>query len=530
MKKNFTFKAVLLTALFIVFGFALKAQTNLLSNPSFETWTEGKPDGWKLKINNGIITEEVSIVAEGAKAIKLTCPDKNKTASISQSVKVTAGKTYQLTMQYYIENGDGEDLRVWSNFKKGGTFFKDPELGDELKNMLKGPDNGYFPDERGAWKTYSIEFTAPANADEFVFEFRQYKGSVAYWDNMSFVEKGGEVTPILSATPNSLSFSSSVNTPADAQTITVSGVNLTKTPTYSISGADAAMFAASGTLTISGGDIAVTFTPTSDGNKSATLTVTSGDLTKAVTLSGAVTSTANPYGLDDTNPLSTLNEDFESGLPATWKTAAEQGDRNWGQRTYNDNGYMQMSAYKGTGAYKTLLISPALDFDKISKNNVRFDWKAGYANGATLKVSVMTKDGTKTEVKSIKATEPSGGYAANFATETLDLSAQSGIKFLVFEYNGDADASQTTTYQIDNVRVELAQSIDQVQSTLKIYASNAQLCIENDGSAKIIQVYNVLGRKLLEKTATAGLNTIAVEKGQLLIVKAGKKVAKVIVK
>lgn len=521
MKKNFTFKAVLLTALFIVFGFALKAQTNLIVNPSFEDGFSGWFLGPKDSYTEPVI--ETSGAKDGSKFAHYASP--SATTGFYQNINVTVDKTYVLSF-WYKATGDNTDARLWSFLKDAGdknVYTTESESTDPLRT------NNLFLETATEWTYHEVTFTVPEKVVYLQLAVRAYSGGTVSYDHFSLTESSS-TTPLLSATPSSLSFSSSVNNSSDSQVIKVLGANLTKTPTYSISGTDAAMFAASGTLTTSGGDIAVTFTPTSDGSKSATLNVMSGDLTKTIVLSGMATSTGNPYGLDDTNPLSMLNEDFESGLPATWKTAAEQGDRNWGQRTYNDNGYMQMSAYKGTGAYKTLLISPALDFDKISKNNVRFDWKAGYANGATLKVSVMTKDGTKTEVKSIKATEPSGGYAANFATETLDLSAQSGIKFLVFEYNGDADASQTTTYQIDNVRVELAQSIDQVQSTLKIYAFSGQLYIENDGSAKTIQVYNVLGRKLLEKTATAGLNTIAVEKGQLLIVKAGKKVAKVIVK
>ena len=117
------------------------------------------------------------------------------TVNWSQTVSITGGKKYQLTMSYYILSGDGTDARIWSNFKKGETFYTDTELiATGYFSAFKGPGNAnasgssYFPDEKGAWKTYTTEFTAPADVTGFDFQFRTYRAAVVYWDKFSLVE------------------------------------------------------------------------------------------------------------------------------------------------------------------------------------------------------------------------------------------------------------------------------------------------------------------------------------------------------
>jgi len=93
--------------------------------------------------------------------------------------------------------------------------------------------------------------------------------------------------PVLDADATSLDFAQvEVTTTSEAKTVTITGENLTEVPTYVISGTDAADFSAEGTLTTDGGTLNITFAPTTTGAKSAVLTITSGDLTKTVDLTG----------------------------------------------------------------------------------------------------------------------------------------------------------------------------------------------------------------------------------------------------
>lgn len=168
---------------------------NLLKNPSFETWADGKPTEWLVPANAShqsaiTVTEETTMVNNGTKSFKVVT-DGSQNPAYQQTVAVTPGKTYTIVMNYYIVDGDGTDVRIWSNFKKGDTYMSDSELGSALLEKLKGPGgtSSYFPDEKGAWKNYTVDVVAPADVTHFAFEFRSYKNTTTIWDNMFFGEK-----------------------------------------------------------------------------------------------------------------------------------------------------------------------------------------------------------------------------------------------------------------------------------------------------------------------------------------------------
>ena len=359
------------------------------------------------------------------------------------------------------------------------------------------------------------------------------KAKRAYIDNV-VISAIGASTPVLTVTPSELTFSSNINVPTSAQGVTVSGSNLGTAPTYSITGTDAASFSATGTLTVSGGIINLTFNSASGGVKSATLSIVGGGLTKAVALIGNAIDPSNPYNLDDSAPLNALKESFGDGtattLPANWKNVSLQGNKEWFVTKFGTpaNNYAQMSAYNGTGVHQTLLISPAINLNAVDKANVKFDWKSGYTKDATLKVYVMSKDGTKTEVKSINDNANPSGFGETFNTETLNLTAYSGVKFLVFEYNGEGPSTQTTTYQVDNV---VAASTSGVSNTslqqLNLWTSAGKINF-NAAAGEMVEVYNTLGQRLYNAAATDGQNEVPVAVRGVAIVKVGNRVGKVI--
>ena len=344
----------------------------------------------------------------------------------------------------------------------------------------------------------------------------------------------GSAAPQLTVNKSTLTFPTiTVGSTSAVQTITVSGVNLPAVPSAAIAGTDATMFVQTGTLTTAGGDLSVTFKPTSAGAKVATLTLTSGSTTATVELTGTATDASNPYGLDVSNPLNSLNEPFGDGtvtaaaLPSGWTSIAQQGDRKWEVKRFSDNNYTQMTAHNGTGKYQILLISPALNFEAIDKTAVSFDWNSGYTNGAILKVYVMSVDGSKTEVKSINDNANPGAYGASFKKETLDLSAHSGVKFLVFEYNGEAGVT-TTTYQVDNVVASVKSGLlGNKFESLSVWTSAGKI---NFGATagEVVEVYNTMGQKVFNTLAAEGQNEVAVSLRGVAIVKVGNRVGKVI--
>lgn len=181
-------KFTLLSLTFLVSTLSLFAQTNLVTNPGFETWTDGsKPDSWIFDKTTATLSKESSIVKSGSASLKIVT---TATYWVTQNVPVTPGTTYTISLNYYIGAGDGTDFRIWSNFiniNGTTTTYNKMSLTDSL--ALKGPGGntttGYFADEKGAWKTYSYTVTAPAGYNYLQFQVRTYTGSTIYLDDFS---------------------------------------------------------------------------------------------------------------------------------------------------------------------------------------------------------------------------------------------------------------------------------------------------------------------------------------------------------
>lgn len=94
-------------------------------------------------------------------------------------------------------------------------------------------------------------------------------------------------TPTILVAPATIDFGEvEIDVTTTPQSIEVTGYNLTTAPSYEITGDNSSEFAVSGTLTVDGGEMSVTFSPTSEGEKTATLTITSGTVSQTVSLSG----------------------------------------------------------------------------------------------------------------------------------------------------------------------------------------------------------------------------------------------------
>lgn len=506
MKKIFTF---LTTMVFIGVFFAQGSESFTNLNAPRNTYGDGSFTG-----DNGVVwTYGQGRKATGADAINTTSIGLKDTGT--RFVKANSGVNGVGTLTYsvrsYFTGGTAANrtVEVWVNGTKLETY--------TLAAMAT---------------TYTRTVTANV-AGNVLIEFKSTGTKHIVLDDISWTASSASPTPTLSSSPSSLSFGNVyTSTTSSASTVTVTGSDLTSAPTYNITGTDAAMFSASGTLTTSGGNLSVTFTPTSVGAKSATLTVTSGALSSTVTLSGTGLSADNPFGLVETSPVVALLEDFESGtvnsttMPTDWKSANENtSDKNWTIKTYSSNKYAEMTAHNGTGTYNSWLISPAINLDKINKTNVQFDWNSGYANGALLKVYVLKLNNgvmSKNLIKTINDVTNSNGYGSAFTTETIDVSAYSGIGFLAFEYVGTA-GSTTTTYQIDKVTISTSLGIKDLNKTKNIFLKNTMvdntLSFQTKGNATV-RVYNTNGQ--LVKTANvsaqnANVNVANLPKGNYVV-------------
>ena len=335
--------------------------------------------------------------------------------------------------------------------------------------------------------------------------------------------------PVIS-TNSSLSFNNVIaNETSYSKALTVTGTNLTVAPTYSITGTDAAMFSATGTLTTSGGSLNVSFTPTSTGAKSATLTITSGSATTTVALTGNGLDAVNPYGLSEASPVTSISENFDSYTAnATaitgWTNYAQDVNKQWSVKTISSlsTNAAQMTSFGGNGYYKSLLISPAINLDQISKNNVKFDWSGIYVTGATLNVYLFKLVSGQPMQKTLLMTTTNGDAAGAvaFNTETLDLTAHSGIGFLAFEYLGNTVDVTTSTYYVDNVSVtQFLAANDVAKSKINLVKNTVVKDVLNFGAKADVQFVNMNGQVVKSVSVENGtsLDVSSLAKGVYII-------------
>lgn len=195
-------KKITLLLSFVACGLFASAQTNLLTNPSFENWTAGKPDGFTTG-STGTISQSSTTSTGSGSAMQIAATG---TYSVTQVVAGTfdATKQYQITFKYKVVSGDGTDARTWcswitSEVGAATTKYAPMSLTDSLG--LKGPGgnyqpasgtsgngtNGYLIDNRsGSWNTYTFSFTPPANATQFSFQIRTYNTATVIWDELYF--------------------------------------------------------------------------------------------------------------------------------------------------------------------------------------------------------------------------------------------------------------------------------------------------------------------------------------------------------
>jgi len=196
---------------------------NLLTNPSFETWTNGTaPDSWTLTTTVAGTVSKVATTIPTKTGFGLQVAGPTGTYTIQQNVVPPTGANtfststvYQLSVSYLVTAGDGTDARVWSGLVTSAvgagttTYYAIATThSDSLLYYipLHGPGgninpptgivgndlNGYLLDNRtsGVWHTYTCDVNFPAGITQFNFAVRQYSNSTVIWDDFKFGIKG----------------------------------------------------------------------------------------------------------------------------------------------------------------------------------------------------------------------------------------------------------------------------------------------------------------------------------------------------
>ncbi len=155
-------------------------------------------------------------------------------------------------------------------------------------------------------------------------------------------------------------------------------------------------------------------------------------------------------------------EDFSPISIQGWTNHDVSGStRLWEARSFDGNGYAQLTAYNASVAVETWLVTPGIDLNGSTEAKLSFQTKDGHYNGNPLSVYISTDfsgnatSATWTELTGITFSEGhDNGYGDNFISSgDVDLSSYAGqIVYIGFKYEG-ADSGVSTTMQLDNVSV-----------------------------------------------------------------------------
>ncbi len=164
---------------FLVIAFlgASFAQTNLLQNPGFETWTGGNPDNWE---STGALSasQENTIVHGGSYSVKLYFTS-TTTQYLYQDIDINGCSPYTISVWVY-DNDPAGRARLYVRWL------------DSNGNYISSVESDYTSDS-DAWQQLTISANSPPNADSASVQIRLYdvsgswSGSATiYADDVSF--------------------------------------------------------------------------------------------------------------------------------------------------------------------------------------------------------------------------------------------------------------------------------------------------------------------------------------------------------
>ena len=304
----------------------------------------------------------------------------------------------------------------------------------------------------------------PGTANKTSYELVLRSGTKLYKKISNITETSGKITfsvdkiAAIETAATSLTFTSEVNTTSALQSVKITSVNLSGTGlTLSITGTDAAMFTfnGNGTLPLAGGEVFISFTPTTPGNKTAELRITDGTVVSLVTLSGTVT--LQPLGIPVVPADAGSILANATGFTAAWNAV----DRA--------NSYL-VDVYTKTegGGIQTILSENFMKFTK------------GQPNGSPDGTDISSKLDDYTQMTGWTGTKvfQAGGSAkmgssdklGYLVTPALNLSADGGNFTLQFDataWNGD---DKSLKIFVNGQQVHTVTDLDNSTYTFKTYS------------------------------------------------------------
>ena len=165
------------------------------------------------------------------------------------------------------------------------------------------------------------------------------------------------------------------------------------------------------------------------------------------------------------DPVTSLNEGFDSSLPPTWRNVIVSGDKKWYQTQYQQNGYAAVTGYKGAQPpFDSWLITPPLDIKNAASRILSFRTQvAGYGSTKSqFEVYLLNSANPSTATVMVKldaslATPTSGSptYSDWVDSGEIDLSAwDDGNYYIGFRYFSPQDVNYAT-WCLDDVKFGL---------------------------------------------------------------------------
>ena len=182
----------------------------------------------------------------------------------------------------------------------------------------------------------------------------------------------------------------------------------------------------------------------------------------------------DPAILDCTGPTSTTDVLFTQNFEGTSEGAltaagwinvnANGGNFKYSLRNFGGNSYMQVSAFNSNeNPFEAWLITPAINLDASTAEELTFKTNVGFYNGAALNIYVSTDfTGNAADIDSATwilvdgatlPTGPSSGYGTAFTNSgPINISCLEGNVYVAFNYVGSSTGI-TTTFQVDDVKI-----------------------------------------------------------------------------
>ncbi|MBV1923675.1 MAG: choice-of-anchor J domain-containing protein [Flavobacteriaceae bacterium] len=152
--------------------------------------------------------------------------------------------------------------------------------------------------------------------------------------------------------------------------------------------------------------------------------------------------------------------DFSDAESAGWTNVnVSGGNTEWELGNFSNSNYAQISGFtSGEDEINVWLVSPSIDMDNTTGEELLFDVQSNYDNGNILTVlfsSDFSGDVTAATWQSLDAAipnGPSGGFGDFETVGPINISCLDGSINIAFLYEG-SDPSATTRYHVDNFTV-----------------------------------------------------------------------------